>query len=71
MFKVVSKGDKNISNISKNLVLFKIDIITLKIITNPPIITIVLIEFIILRCIIAPKLLKLGAIFLLEGLDKV
>lgn len=69
IFKVLRNGDKNISKISKILVLFKIEIITLKSITNPPIITMVLTEFIMLRCIIAPKLLKLGAIFLLEEIE--
>lgn len=44
-------------------VLFSIDIITLKSTTNPPIITTVLIEDIILACKILPKLESLGGNF--------
>ena len=50
----------------KNLnapVLFNIEIITLKSMTNPPIIIIVFIEDMILFCKILPKLFNLGGIF--------
>ena len=47
-FKTFSKGETIKDNTSNILVLFKIEIITLKSITNPPIITTVFIELIIL-----------------------
>lgn len=62
--KVSSKGDARVLRISNTLVLLRMEIITLKSITKPPIITIVLIELIILFWRIVPKLLKVGAIFL-------
>lgn len=56
--KILNNGVNKVENIYNNPELFKIDIITEKIITKPPIITIVLIEFIILLDNISPKLEK-------------
>jgi len=56
--KILNNGANKVEKICNNPELFKIDITTEKIITNPPIITIVLIEFIILLANISPKLEK-------------
>lgn len=64
IFRVSNTGDTISARKSKTLVLLSIEIITLKSITNPPIIIIVFIELIILLCKIAPKFLKDGVIFL-------
>ena len=65
MFRTSNKGDRNLDKISKIPVLFNIDIITLKSITNPPIMTMVFTDVIILFCRILPRLLNLGGVFVL------
>lgn len=65
IWNIESTGESVLDSASKVPVLFKIDIITLKSITNPPIITIVLTEFIILFCKIPPRELNSGGVFLL------
>lgn len=64
IFKKLSKGWTKNSKKSNTLELLSIEIITLKSITNPPIITTVEIELIILLCKIAPKFPKEGLAFL-------
>lgn len=59
----LSRGAKTLDSMSKIPVFCSIEIITLKSITNPPIITIVDTEVIILFCKILPKELSLGGIF--------
>ncbi len=61
---ILKNGERILDNMSNTPVFFKIEIITLKSITNPPIITTVLIEVIILFCKILPSELSLGGIFL-------
>ncbi len=63
IFNSLRKGARKIFKASNILALLIIEIITLKSITKPPIITIVLIELIILFCKILPRLLKVGAVF--------
>lgn len=65
ILKTLSIGDKILDKMSKMPVFFSIEIITLKSITKPPIMTIVLIEVMILFCKILPKELSLGGVFLL------
>ena len=60
---MLSKGEIIKDNTSNILVLLRIDITTLNNITNPPIITTVFIELIILFCKIAPRFPKLGGTF--------
>lgn len=55
---------------SNTFVLFNIDIITLNSTTNPPIITTVLIELIMLFWRIPPKLFNVGGIFLFAKEDE-
>ncbi len=69
IFKALHTGSNIWENTIKKPVFLSIDIITLKSITNPPIITIVETEDIILFCKILPKELNLGGI-LVSFLEK-
>ena len=64
IFKELNIGDVIVSKMSNILVLLSIEMITLKSITNPPIIIIVFIDVIILFWRIEPKLPNDGATFL-------
>ena len=64
ILKILRNGERILDNISNIPVCLSIDIITLKSITNPPIITTVVIEVIILFCKIPPSELNFGGVFL-------
>lgn len=64
IWRIENIGDTNVPNILRIFELFNIDIMTLKSITKPPIITTVLTDDIILLCKILPKLLIEGGVFL-------